>query len=495
MTKARMPFQPVALILLALSFALSGCSVNPVTGEREIVLMSPEQEKSLGAQAAEQIEKQIGLVNDPELTAYVSAIGQRLAADSPRQDMEYRFYVADMEEPNAFALPGGYIYVSRGLLTLSNSEDELANVIGHEIGHVAARHSAQRQTRATGLGILTAVGTIFAGVKGGAQAAQQVQQLGQVVGAGLIATYGREQERQSDEIGQNLAAENGWSPLGMRDFMAQLGDYTVLKTGSKREMSWFDSHPTTDERVQTAAERASQLTVEPQPAIAGSRGEYYAKLEGLLVGPDPAQGVFRDELFLHPNLNFAIQFPAGWDKANQPSAVMAAPATRDAMIDLQGQGAGGGDPRAAANEFMSQNGLRFSEASGGRINGFDAYQGIAQAQTQQGTLVLHLTWIAHPQMMVRITGMTQPNVASNYLRLFDRVARSFRGLDAAEQAGFTELRLDVVTARSGESLAALSQRAGNRWSPEETRVANALLSDDLQPGQPVKVAIEVPYRP
>ena len=480
-------------MLLVCALFITACSTNPVTGDRELLLMSTEQEKNLGAQAAEQVREQIGLVDDPALVSYIQSIGNRMAAKSPRQDVTYEFHVANMEEPNAFALPGGYIYLSRGLLALSNSEAEIANVIGHEIGHVAARHAAQRQTRSTGLGLLTVLGTVLAGSKGGAAAAQQAQQLGQVLGAGLIASYGRDQERQSDEIGQDLAADTGWDPIGMRDFMAQLGAYTVYKTGEKRRPTWFDSHPTTDERVETAQERAQTLTVAPIPNIADSKLEYYRKLEGLLIGPDPAAGIFRDQLFLHPDLNFAIEFPNQWDTLNQPTAVLAAPESRDAMIRLEPQGPAG-DPRAAAAEFARENQLSFARSGAGRINGFDAFQAIAQAQTQQGTLGLHLTWISHPQMMVRITSMTPVNQFSRYSSLFDRTADSFRGLTQGEQGSFTELRLDVATARRGESLTALSQRTGNAWSAEETRVANALSSDNLQSGQPLKIAREVPYR-
>ncbi len=479
----------LAIVLLA------GCSTNPVTGKREILLMSAEQEKALGAQAAEQIERDIGLVDDPELTAYIRAIGERMAAVSPRQDVEYRFYVADMAEPNAFALPGGYIYVSRGLLAIANSEAELANVIGHEIGHVAARHSAQRQTRATGVGLLTVLGTVLAGAKGGAQAAETAAQIGQVAGAGLIASYSRDQERQSDEIGQKMAADTGWDPMGMAEFMEQLGGYTVLVTGGARQPTWLDSHPSTGERVQTSAERARELTVQPVPGIAVDREDFYRRFDGLLVGPDPKAGVFRDNLFLHPEIDFAIEFPQGWETQNQASAVLAAPAGRDALIQLQLSGATG-DPAAAARQFAQQNGLTYTNASSGRINGFPAYQAVARAQTEQGELGVHLTWIAHPGAMFLVTGMAPVAQYNNHAGAFTAAASSFRTLTDAEQNSITELRLDVVTARGGESLEALSQRTGNRWSLDETRLANDLPAGvRLAARQPVKIAIEKPYRP
>ena len=223
-------------------------------------------------------------MQDPELVSYVRAMGQRLAAQSPRKDVTYQFFVADMPEPNAFALPGGYIYVSRGLLALSNSEAELANVIGHEIGHVAARHAAQRQTRATGVGIATMLGTILAGVAGGSDAARAAAELGQAAGAGLIASYGRDQERQADEIGQKLAADTGWDPRAMSSFLATLERDTSDRLGSTPRPSYLDSHPALGERVQVTAQRAATLTLVAAAPIAKDQRDFYGRLNGILVG-------------------------------------------------------------------------------------------------------------------------------------------------------------------------------------------------------------------
>lgn len=477
-------------LLLSLAAALA-CAINPVTGQRELILMSPQREAALGAQAAEQVEAEMGLVRDPALEAYVDVIGQRLARNSPRQDVQYRFFVADMPEPNAFALPGGYIYVSRGLLAIANGEDELANVIGHEIGHVAARHSAQRETRALGVGLLTVLGTVAAGAAGGDAAARTVSQLGQVAGAGLIAAYGRDQERQADEVGQKLAAESGWDPAGMTRFMDTLGRETERALGEPRRPTFLDSHPTTTERVQTTAERARSLAVAPGRDIARTKADFYARFEGLLVGPNPEEGVFRDQLFLHPGLDFALAFPSGWLTQNGKQAVAAQAPGEDAIVVLEGQGPPT-DPRDAARQWADANQIPLTQGAQLRIGGYDAYRGLAQVQGQSGDVVLYATWIAHPKGTFRILGVTSPERFRAYESSFGAVSGSFRALNAREASSITARRLHVVSARRGETLAALSERTGNRWSVEETAVANALSSEvRFAGGEPVKIVLDV----
>src|SRR5262245_3613222 len=357
--------------------------------------MSPEREASLGREASVQVEREIGLVRDPELTRYVDAIGQRLAAESPRRDVRYEFRVADMPEPKAFALPGGYVYVSRGLLALANDEDELANVIGHEIGHVAARHAAQRETRQLGVGVLTAVGAVAGAILGGVPGAEMVGQLGQVAGAGLIASYGRDQERQADEVGQKLAAEAGWDPDAMADFLATLGRDAVARTGAEHHPSFLDSHPQPAERSATARARAEGLARAPSSPVARDRVDFLRRIEGIVVGPDPREGVFRDGLFLHPELDFALAFPPGWETQNGKSAVGAISPRRDALVLLEGQGPPG-DPRAAASRWAQANRVSVVRHGPARLGGFAAYQALAEGPTQQGTAGLLVRWVSHP---------------------------------------------------------------------------------------------------
>jgi predicted Zn-dependent protease len=478
---------------LAGALALGGCAVNPVSGRPEISLMSAERENAIGRQGAQEVEASIGLVRDPALTAYVEALGQRLAQQSPRRDVTYRFHVADMQEPNAFALPGGYIYVSRGLLTLANSEAELAGVIGHEIGHVAARHASQRETRSVGVGLLSVLGAVAAGVVAGAPAAQAVSQLGQIAGAGLIASYGRDQERQADEVGQQLAAGSGFDPGAISGFFDTLGRHTKLEQG-ERLPTFFDSHPMTSERAQTTATRARSLTVTPAPPLSATRAAFLRRFENLLVGPDPAQGVFRDQRFLHPGLALALDFPPGWETQNTQTAVGAIAPGRDAFVALEMQGKPV-DPRAAAAQFAQANGLALTSTSAEPLAGMQAYRARAAANTQSGPVVLDLTWVAHPRGVLRFTGVSTQARYAGHASALAAVPRSLAKLSDAERAGIREQRLRIVKAQAGETLAALSSRTGNSLSLDETAIVNALTRDArLEAGRLVKIAVEVPYR-
>jgi predicted Zn-dependent protease len=485
---------PLAAALLAAALLLAACVTNPVTGRSEFTLMSPERETALGRQAAEQVEREIGLVDAPELTAYVERLGQRLARSSPRGDLVYRFAVADMEEPNAFALPGGWIYVSRGLLAIANSEAELANVIGHEIGHVAARHAAQRETRAAGVGLLAALGGIAARAAGGEAVGRSVAQLGQLAGAGVIAFYSRDQERQADEVGQEIAARTGYDPAAMASFLGTLERDSLQRTAAPRRPSFLDSHPLTSDRVEATAARAKGLALGPAPPDAASRAAFLPHLENLVVGPDPAEGVFEAERFLHPGLGLAIDFPAGWRTQNRRDAVGAGAPGQDAFIVLEAQGPRE-DPLRAAQRFASARKLPLGEGVHLRIGGWDAYRSWSEARSQSGDVAIDLTWIAHPDATLRVTGVAGASRFRVYAESFRATARSVRPLQRAERAGLKVRRLRIVRARRGERLAALSRRTGNVWSAAETAIANALPQEaEFERGELVKIAVEVPYK-
>jgi predicted Zn-dependent protease len=484
--------RPTAALLCVLLLA---CATNPVTGRQEIVLMSPEREASVGKQAAEQVREEMGLVEDPALVAYVRQVGARVAAHSPRKDVPFQFAIANMPETNAFALPGGYIYVSRGLLALARSEDELANVLAHEVGHVAARHAAQRETRALGVGILAMLGTVAAGALGGDAAASAASQLGQVAGAGLIASYGRDQERQADEIGQKMAKAAGFDPGGMATFLSALDREVTLRTGKPRRPTFLDSHPATPERVASAGTRAKTLGTTGALAPASARDAFVARLEGILLDEDPAEGVVRQQTFLHPDLDLRIVFPDGWAVQNGKQAVGAQEPQGAALIVLAAQERGS-DPRAAAEKFVKANAQSVEVLDDGVFSGagVPAYRVRSRVALSQGTAGAELFWLAHGGVIYRLQCLAAAQSFQTFLPQFERSAKSFRALNPDERASIRERRLHVVRARGGESLAALSGRSGNVWRIEQVALANGLEPGAAPAaGQRMKLAIERPY--
>jgi len=476
-------------LLIAIAMGSPACSTNPVTGERQLILMSTQDEKAIDEQAARQVEEQMGLVEDPELNRYLNEVGQALAAHSPRQDVRYRFHIVAMDEPNAFALPGGDIYVSRGLLNIANSEAELANVLGHEIGHVAARHAAQRDTVQKAVSVLTVIGVVGAAVGG----AQPNGNGGPIGNPGLFA-YSRDQEAEADAIGQDLAVMAGVDPMGMASFLRSLDAATRLEQGYSRGTGYFDTHPATRQRAAEAATSAQVRRWKKGPAIAKTREEFLAKLDELPIGQPASEGVVKDDHFMHPDLRISLRFPPGWEIQNLHSAVVGVAPGRGAvmMLELQGEG---DDPRAAAMGFSERESLRLVGGQSLRLNGFEAYRATGSIPTPGGPSDAEITWIAYDGMIYRLSAFATGSSSRRYAGVFRSFARGFKKLDDAALEEISDLRLRVVEARAGETLAEFGERTHNTWSVAETAVANALRSDQrLRSGQLVKVAVREPYR-
>jgi len=474
--------------------ALSGCARNPVTGRPQVTLVSEAKERELSEEEARRVAETMGLYDDPALAAYVRAVGERLARVSPRQGLPYDFQVVDMKEPNAFALPAGQVYVSRGLVALLNSEDELAGVLGHEVGHVAARHSAQRATRAAPIGILTGLG---AGVTGiiSPTLGDLVGGIGGFAGALVLAPYSRGQEREADEVGQDLTAKAGWDPAGLPASLRTLEREDALHPGEKRPASFFSTHPPLPDRVVDTEERAARLMRTTAAPIAGSRAAFLRKLDGLVVGPRARDGVFDGQTFRQPDLDFHVQFPAGWKTVNERSIVGAGAPDGRAVIGLEVAG-DGNDPEAALRDFERKTKLDLASPERLTINGLPARHATATARTRGGRVALDLTWIAHAGHVYRFTGVAEPDAMAASAPLFRATTGSFRPLASAERAAIRETRLRIVSARRGDTLADVLARAHSSWNVATAAVANGLDGNSpLEAGQPLKVAVSERYTP
>lgn len=479
------------LTWMAVAALVASCATAAGSGRG----MSEEAEVAQGAQAATEVEAFIGFAGDEELNAYVTDLGNRLVQHSSRSHLDFEFHVVDMEEPNAFALPGGFIYVSRGLLAIMNREDELAAVLGHEIGHVAARHSVARQRAQKPwlpLQILAGIGGAAASVVS-EELGSTVAGLGQVPASLALASYSRKQEEEADRLGQQYIAAEGWDPAALARSMDALTREQELHGGrDPNQRSFFDSHPTTPDRAREARAYAEALTRAPPSPIATDRSGFVTRLDGLVVGASARGGVFIDERFLHPELGFAMTFPQEWNHANAPAAVVAQAPDNSAVLALQVV-AEGDDPTPAADAVAAEVPLR-ERSPLTRTNGMSRITGTARVESQAGELSLYFAWTAKDGLVYEVVGATPSPHWERHRQAFATTAESFRALSSEELAEIEEDRLRLVTARAGETVDEVAERSNSQWSIAKVSAANDMpMGEAVQPGVLVKVSKKEPY--
>lgn len=452
----------MALALLAVA-AQTGCARNPVTGELQLALMTEAQEVELGRQGAAQVEGALGLVPDTMLQAYMQGVGNAMAGASERPELPWRFRVVDDPTPNAFALPGGFIYFTRGMIGLMGSEAELASVLGHEIAHVTARHQvamiSRSQLAQAGLGL---GGVLF----------PRLEPLTGVAGAGLsllFLRYSRDFERQADELGFGYALEQGYDIREMpRVFtaIAQLGDRERSSVPS-----WLQSHPLPAERIAAVNERIEAL--EPLPAhLRVERAGYLDRIDGLVYGVNPRNGVFRDSWFLHPELAFQLRLPTGWPRQNMARAVTAASPREDAAVQLTLSAES--TPEAAAQAFLRQQGVQALRSGRQTINGSPAVVASFRAQTQQAVLQGLVAFIAHRGEVYQLLGYSLADAYGQYRPAFEQVIGSFDTLRDPAALALQPDRVRVVSIGERMTLAEFNLRFPSTIDMDELAVINGV---------------------
>jgi predicted Zn-dependent protease len=475
--------------LPALALA-SACAINPVTGRPEFVLVSGARERALGVEQEAGLLAELGRSDHAAATEWMEAVGRRVAAHSPRQDVRYRFHVADLEVPNAFALPGGPVFVTRGLLALVRSEDELAGVLGHEIAHVAARHSVRQVTAATPLAVVFGLPAAIVGAVS-RPLGTLVALPGALVSGLALSAYGREQEYEADRVGTELAAAAGLQPLALADFLERLAREEALHREGPSPLSFFASHPRTPDRMQRVREYAAKLTPASAARIAADEGAVLARLDGLLVGPSPAHGVFVGDAFFHPELDFAWRVPAGWERDNQPEAVIALDPASEGRVALLLQLAGEGDDpvEAAVAEGLGEEHQRALHRL--EIEERPA----AQLELTRGGDAAQLTWLALGGRVYRVVGICPVAELGARHALFVDATRELRELTPADRRRIEAARLRVLAPRSGERLDALAERAQSTWTAAEIAVANDLdAAGPIPAGARVKLPVREAWR-
>lgn len=479
--------------VVALVGPLAGCSVNPATGERSFTgFMSPEDEQRVGAEQHPQLVQRFGgEYGDAQLEAYVQKVGASLAAHTEVPGVNYTFTLLDDELINAFALPGGYVHITRGLLALAENEAEMASVLGHEMGHITARHAAQRYSQSMaaniGVGILGVLGAV-AGLPTGTA---DIAGLGAQV---YLQSYSRDQELEADELGIRYMARAGYDPKAMATFFRKLDAYTQLQAAllgapdSGERLNIMASHPRTADRAAQAVELAAAQSV------AGGRldrKQYLAAIDGMLYGDSPQQGVRRGRTFAHPGLGIAFEVPPGFVMFNSPSQVVArGPGGALIIFDSVGDAAA----RAAGSMAryvgsIGNNKLRFGNIQPIEVNGMDAATGITRVNTRGGPMDVRMVAIRErPERIYRFLFVTPPAATGRLATELQRTTYSFHRLSGDEAAAIRPLRIQVVSVGQGDTAQSLAARMDTPLPLETFRVINGLAAGDrLEFGREVKL--------
>jgi predicted Zn-dependent protease len=479
---------PFALLT---AFSIS-CATNPVSGRKEFNLVSEQQELALGRQTHQQVIEEFGIYDEkPELTAMVQRIGRKVAAVSDRPDLPWTFTILDTPMVNAMALPGGYIYVTRGILNRMNSEDELAGVIAHEVSHVAARHSAQRMSQAQ----LAQIGLVLGSVLAGPAATQAYGSLAELGASLLFQRYSRQQETQADLLGTAYMAEAGYNPVGAENMLVsleRLGDGRAA--GIER---YFMDHPDPAKRVKDVRGKITELATQAPTLTSDplAREPFVSQLVGTITGNSTLQTTVRDDAVYQRRYGLIVPIPAGWEATVPPGALftMSPPKTQNTGFIVQevplNRFANYGNPQNAIRTNLQQRGLRYLGSQRATTRTGESFEvDVWSGRTQSGNVAVETTQFVQGDRAV-ILMQISPGLARNaetpLLRTIGSISIDRERARAAEPE-----RMKVGRATSGEDWAEIAARAtGRRDDAEEVAEINGF---DLRTPVPQGLALKLP---
>ncbi len=472
--------------ILLLTQNIVACSTNPATGERQFAaLMSPAQEIKVGTQEHKKIMKQYGLYNDKELQNYVSLVGSKVVKKTERPDVSYKFFLLDSPIVNAFALPGGYIYITRGLLALANSEAEMASVLAHEAGHITARHSAERYSR----GVVTSLGAMILSSAVGSDGAAQALGLGSNL---YMKSYSRGQESQADSLGIRYLSRSGYDPKAMAYFLRNLqadGELTAKIEGkSSSGVSYFSTHPDTAERVSKSIAEARQY---PRNSLINHDG-YLHKISGMIYGDSPEQGFVRGNNFYHSELGFKFSVPNGYKIINQPSQIIATSKNGGVIVFDLVANKDNLPPSVFLRDKWMQ-GKSISRVENVKINGMNGASATLNGSVNGKNRQIQLVAIAWKNdTIARFQIAMPPNMSQSDLIALKRATYSFDKMSAAEKRSIKPYRIKIIAAKTGDSVASLSRyMAMSDYKEQRFRVLNGLSkSDEVVANNLYKIVVE-----
>ncbi len=485
-----LPSRVRLLAAVLIAAASGGCATNPVTGRADVVTMTAEQEVAIGRESHPQILQKFGRYDDEALQAYVNEIGQKIARVSHRPELQYTFTVLDTQDINAFALPGGYVYITRGIMAYLNSEAELVAVLGHEVGHVTARHAVRQQAGATATG----VGATIVGILTGSG---DLASVANMAGTALVSGYGRDMELEADDIGAQYLNRLGYDPDAMIDVVRLLKNQETFEVQLARQEGReprvyhgvFATHPDNDTRLKEVVAAAHKVdTGESRP---DGRQAYLDRINGLPFGPSRAQGVVRGSRFYHADMGFTLAFPTGWTIQNLPTKVVAFTPQKDAFLEVTVMPI---PPNVDPKAFIGRNlaGTPLTEAGPLQVNGLPGYTAVAREVPlpwgNRGPARYAVVYFNNLAYVFR--GATRLNSAlSASDPLFLSSIKTFRRLKDNEFELAEPDRISLVKVDSRATIEELARKSPIRQYPaERLRLLNDLYpNQEPVPGQQLKV--------
>jgi len=469
---AHRPFRATAAAFLAgLTLLLASCAANPVTGKQDFMLVSESEEIEMGKKVDASVIREYGLYDDARLTAYVSDMGRRLGKLSHRPHLEYSFKILDSSVVNAFAAPGGYLFFTRGILATLNSEAELAGVMGHELGHVTARHSAQQLSKAQA----AQIGLIIPQVIGGSLLSGLAQ-----AGMGLFfMKYSRDNEREADSLSVEYATKAGYDASQMAGFFETLQRMNPQSDKSGLP-AWFATHPSPEDREQAIkvqareAQRQMGLT---RPRI--EREAYLRAVDGIVYGQDPREGYVDGGVYYHPAMRIQFPVPADWKVNDTPTAVQMT--NREKNAALLFTGAQGRSPEEAARGFVSKTKARVIQSQPARVGGFAAHRLLADVQSRNGTVRTLSFFIQKGTAVYAFTGLSSTRNYPQVEAVFKDTMTRFAELTDARRINVQPDRVRVRRATRSDSLG----NALRAFGVPENRVKEMALLNGGTPEEPV----------
>lgn len=466
-----------ALVLALMLWAVS-CAINPVTHKRELMLLSADDEVAMGQQADPQILQTFGKYEDADLARYVSALGKKLGALSHQPNLDYSIQVLDSPVVNAFAVPGGFVYLTRGILAYINDEAELAGVVAHEIGHIAARHSAQQYSRAQlaqlGLGLGAMISETFRKYAGLAQ-----------FGVGMLfLSFSRDNERQADALGVEYSSKAGYDANHMANLFVSL---ERLNPGEAQSglPGWFSTHPNPPDRIAAIKRDTQEWQAETQKTqFAVNRSQYLKQMDGIVFGEDPRQGYVEGNIFYHPQLRFQFPVPAGWKVNNTASQVQIVNQEQNAIILFSM--APEKSPSAAAKAFINESKAAVVKSEGTQVNGLPAQRIISDVTMEQGVIRVLSYFIQKDKTVYVFLGYTEQARFDGYFSVFDQTMSRFKKLTDSNKINVKPDRLALKRTTTQGSLRQAFRKFGvpeDKW--EAMAIINGMKLDDTIPGNTI----------